>query len=187
MLGSLFRGRKGKKSGSDSLVDSIQDARVGDVFTVTGFRLEYEDGYFIIEKMNRYQGFSGVSYELLGVDGDNRLWVHWADESGPFVTLMEESRPMGLTGLGVTEQELIKMDEEHSIDNYIDYDGIRFHYTNSGEAFYFEDNSGEGDGFYLWEFADKYRVLSVDKWEGLPFQVYISDVVSPDGFAVYKR
>ena len=187
MLDSLFRRRKKKPPASSSVGDSIKDARVGDVFTVTGFTLDYEDSYFIIEKMNRYESFSGVSYELLAADGEKKLWVHWSDEAGLFVTAMAEGRPIGLTKLGLTEQELVRTDEQHSIDNYIDYDGVRFHYANSGEAFCFEDNVGDGAGFYLWEFAGEHKALSIDKWEGSPFQAYVSDVLSPDSFTVYKR
>ena len=57
------------------------------------------------------------------------------------------------------------------------------------QASYFEDDMGEGAGFYLWEFAsdDGARILSVVKWDDMPFQIYISEVVSADRLSVYKR
>ena len=53
-------------SGSSSVSDSIGDGQLGDVFTVTGLSVEYEDSYFIIEKLNRYEGYSGTYSEFLG-------------------------------------------------------------------------------------------------------------------------
>ena len=191
MVGSLFRGRKKKPSGlaASSPIDSIKEAGVGDVFTITGLSIEYEDSYLIIEKMNRYASSSGEWHELLGVDGEKRLWVQWSDGGGLFVTATGDNRPVGLKQLGITRDKLIRMDEEHSLDNFLTYDGTRYNYRNSGEAFYFQDNLGEGEGYYLWEFEgeDGSKMLTVDKWEGTPFQVYVSDVVSPDNITVYKR
>ena len=81
------------------------------------------------------------------------------------------------------------MDEEHSIDNYITYEGTRLQYRNSSEAAYFEDNKGDGEGFYLWEFAgaDDGKVVAVAKYEEMPFQVYVSEVVPADSITLYKR
>ena len=189
MVGRLFGRRKKRPSGSatDSLGDTVREARAGDVFTITGLSPEYEDSYLIVEKMNRYESYAGESYELLGVEGDKRLWVQWSDEGGLFVTAMADDEPRGLKQLGVTEDQLARMDDEQSIDNYVTHDGAQYFYKNSGEAGYFQDNTGDGEGFYLWEFAGEDKVLSVVKWEGMPFRVYVSDVVSPDSISVYKR
>ena len=187
MLDSLFGRRKKKPPASSSLGETIKDAGVGDVFTVTGLSLDYEESYFIVEKKNRYESFSGRSYELLGVDGDHRLWVHWSDEGGLFVSAMAERKPTGLEGLGLTEDDLVRMDDQHSIDNSVTHEGVQFHYRNSGEAFFYQDNGADGAGFYLWEFAGEDKMLSIDKSEGMPYQGYVSDVLSPDSITVYKR
>lgn len=159
------------------------------MFTITGLSIEHEDSYFIIEKMDRHEWSLGEWHELLGVAEDKRLWVQWSDGGGLFVTATPESPPMGLKQLGIARNELTRMDEEHSVDNSLTYDGARYRYRNSGEAFYFQDNGSDGEGYYLWEFEgeDGSKTLSVQKWEGVPFQVYLSDVVSPDSITVYKR
>ena len=187
MLDSLFGRRKKKPPASSSLGETIKDAGVGDVFTVTGLSLDYEESYFIVAKKNRYESFSGRSYELLGVDGDHRLWVHWSDEGGLFVSAMAERKPTGLEGVGLTEDDLVRMDDQHSIDNSVTHEGVQFHYKNSGEAFLYQDNGPDGEGFYLWEFAGDDKMLSIDKYEGMPFQGFVSDVVPPDSVTVYKR
>lgn len=189
MFGSLFRKRKKRAPTPEagSLGDSVKDARVGDVFTITGLSVEYDDSYFIVEKLNRYESASGEWHEILGADGEKKLWVQWSGDGGLFVTANADAKPLSLNQVGVTEDELIRMDDEHSIDNHIDYEGVRFSYRNSSEAAYYQDNRGEGEGYYLWEFTGEEKVLSIDKWEGMPFQAFVSDVVSPESITVYKR
>ncbi len=188
MFKSLF-GRKKPRPSDAPAVETIRDARVGDVFTVTGLELEYEDSYFIIEKLNRYANEHSEWYELLGVDGEVRLWLSYSGGGDLFVTATPDDRAMGLSQIGVTEDDLVRMDNEHAIGNSVSIDGERFHYKNSGEVFFFEDNREEGHGHYLWEFEsdDGIRVLSIDKWEGRPFHAYLSDVVPADNVAVYGR
>lgn len=188
MFKSLF-GKKKPKRDDASVVETLKDARVGDVFTVTGLELEYEDSYFIIEKLNRYASQHSEWYELLGVDGDLRLWLSYSGGPDLYVTATPDDRAMGLAQIGVTESDLVRMDNEHAIDNTVSHEGDVFHYKNSGEVFFFEDNRGDGHGHYLWEFEsdDGSRVLSIDKWEGRPFHGYVSDVVPADNVAVYGR
>ena len=96
---------------------------------------------------------------------------------------------MGLSGIGLMEDELVRMDTEQSIDSYIEHDDERYFYSNSYEVIRFEDGGDEGEGFYLWEFFTKERqkTVSVVKWEGMPFEVYTSEALSPDRVSVYKK
>ena len=191
MFRSLF-GRKSKTrpatSQDLSLSDSIKDARAGDVFTIQGLSLEYDDVYFFIDKIDRYENPSSVSYEITGADGDNQVWVEWSQGDELFVTATDDRRPVGISSIGLTEEELIRLDEANSIDNFVDVENGRYFYRASSEAFYFKDNRGDGDGFYLWDFIseDERRVLSVTKWEGLPFEGFFSEVISPDNVTLYK-
>lgn len=191
MFRSLFGKKKGKRpapSQNLSLNDSIKDARVGDVFSIQGLSLEYDDIYFYLERIDRYESPGGVWYELSGVDGDNRVWVEWSEGHELFVTASDNRRPVGLSSIGLGEEELIRLDEENSIDNHVTVEGRRYSYRTSSEALYFKDNRGEGEGFYLWDFMaeDELRVLSVSKWEGMPFEAFFSEVVSPDSVTLYK-
>ncbi|MCH8745596.1 MAG: hypothetical protein IIB31_08115 [Chloroflexi bacterium] len=191
MFRSLF-GRKTKNrpltSQNLSLSDSIKDAVAGDVFTIQGLSLEYDDVYFFIEKIDRYENPSGVWYEITGADGDKQVWVEWSQGDTLFVTATNNRRPVGLSAIGLTEEDLIRLDEENSIDNFIDVDNERYLYRSSSEALYFKDNRGQGDGFYLWEFISEgdQRVLAITKWEGLPFESYFSEVISPENVILYK-
>ena len=44
-------------------------------------------------------------------------------------------------------------------------------------------------GYYGWEFMsrDRKNMLAVVKWEGAPFEVYASEVVSPSIVSVYRN
>ena len=185
---SLLGVRKKSTSGVESPVDSIKDAVVGDVFTITGLSIQFEDSYLIIEKKDRYESDTGSWYEALGSDGGNSLWLQWSDADSIQISAMTEDKPVGLSTLGINESDLQRMDDEHSIDNAIVFDDIKFSYQQSREAFHFPNGQGQGEGFYMWEFSseDQVRLISVIKWENRPFQVYFSEVVPLENVTVYK-
>ncbi len=96
---------------------------------------------------------------------------------------------MALSAVGLTDGELIRMDQEQSLDNSIEYEGERYLYSNSYEVFRFEDDRDEGEGFYLWEFftTGREKTIAVVKWEGMPFEAYASEGLSPDLVSVFKK
>ena len=181
--------KKRAKLSSESLGETIEHAAPGDVFTITGLAIEYEDSYFVIDKIHKYESSYSEWREVIGSDGEHKLVVNWSDDGGLYVTAAPEARPMALRALGITEDDLARMDSEHSLDNHLDFNGMRYYYKNSGEAFFYEDSSSQGQGFWIWEFAseDEDRVMSIDKWENTPFQGYASDVISPESLSVYKK
>ena len=122
------------------------------------------------------------------MDGDTRIWIDWTDGHDLFVTATDDPDPVGLGSIGLTEEQLISLDEENSIDNYIEVEGDQYDYRNSSEVTFYQDNRGEGQGFYLWDFIreDGDRVLSVTKWEGRPFEVAFSEVIASDSIKLYK-
>ena len=188
MFKSLFK--KNKTSVRLNQVDeSVHAARPGDLFTVSGSDLEFEDSYFLVEKRNRYKSESIEWHEILGVDGDKRVWVEWPAHTSPSLTIRKDARPIGLDQAGISKDEILRMDEEHSIDNTLTFEGATYHYENSGEAFFFDNGLGEGDGFYLWEFTSdqESKFLSVVKWDAVPFEVYLSDILPFDSVSVYNK
>ena len=191
MLRSIFgKGKKkvGGSSGNASQDDSIRAAKVGDVVSISGMRLEYDDLYFFIEKIDRYATDSETWYELLCVEGENQVWLDWSDGYELAITATDDPDPVGLGSIGTTEDELIHLDEEHSIDNYIEVEGEKYYYRNSAEVLFYQDNRGQGEGFYNWDLVqeDGERVLSITKWEGKPFEATFSEVISPDRIVLYK-
>ena len=192
MLRSLFgkgrRRRRGQASSSAPQDDTIRQARVGDVVSITGLAPEYDDLYFFIERVHRYTSDADTWYELLCVDGDNRVWIDWTDGYDLFVTATDDPSPVGLGSVGLTEEDLIELDERHSIDNHINVEGDNYYYRNSCEVRFYQDNRGAGEGFYQWDFIreEGNRALSVSKWEGKPFEAVFSQVIAPDRISLYK-
>ena len=185
---SLFGGRRKKPATQQE--DTLANAGVGDVVVIAGFAPSLEDAYFLVESRNRYEAATGVWHELVGVDGDRRVCIEYSgEEASPFISVSEYGAAMGLSSLGLDEHRLIEMDEQHSIDNFVEYGGERYNYTNSQEVFFFPDGGKEGQGYYGWEFlsADRRRLLSVVKWEGVPFEAYAAEVVSPSIVSVYRN
>ena len=188
MLRSLFGRGKRRPAVAPQPGNTIREAQVGDVVVVQGLALEYDDRYFVVEKVHRYGGNRIIWFELEVADGEQRLWLEWQDEGGElFITATDDRRPVTLAALELTEADLITLDEEHSIGNGISVEGRRFCYRNSFEAFYFRNNQGNGEGFYLWDFLaeDEERALSIVKYEGNPYEAHFSEVLAPDQVILY--
>ena len=166
---------------------SIRDAEVGDVVSVVGLKLEYDDSYFFVERVHRYASHGDTWHELVCSDGEHRIWVDWVDSYELFITATDNPSPSGLSSVGLTEEVLIELDEEHSIDNCIEVDGDVYHYKDSSEVFFHQDRSERGQGFYSWDFIHDQgdRAMSVAKWEGRPFEVTFSEVIPPDNITLY--
>jgi hypothetical protein len=192
MFGWLFGRGKGNRPTGDaahSMDEGIRGIRVGDVVSVNNLWPDYVGIYFVVDEVHRYAGPTGEWYELLGEEGGREIWIEWSEEDESFVTVSKDRTPMGLSSLNLTPDDLVRLDEDHSIDNFITYEGKRYLYKNSGEAFYYRNNEGDGAGFYLWDFSTEAGTdtVSIVKWENTPFQVYASEIVPPDGITVYKR
>ena len=189
MMRSLFgRGKKKRDPVAPAPDESIRAARLGDVLTINGFSVEYDERLFFIERIHRYSSSADTWHELLCVEGDDRLWIDWTDGRELSVTVTEDTGPAGLTATGLTEDDLIQLDEEHSIDNYVTIDGDNYYYRNSAEVLFFRDSKGPGDAFYQWDFLKEQgdMALTITKWEGRPFEVVFSEAIAPESISLYQ-
>ena len=95
MIKSLFGRKKKKLTGATSLAEGVKDAVVGDVFTIMGFDLEYDDGYYLVEAKHRYATSYSTWYELVAGDGDRKLWVYWSNDGGQLFTSVTNDNEAG--------------------------------------------------------------------------------------------
>ena len=189
MLRSLFgRGKNRREPVAPAPDESIRAARVGDVVMIGGYSVEYDERLFFIERIHRYSSPSDSWYELLCVDGDDKLWMDWTDSSELSITVTEDTGPVGLAATGLTEDDLILLDEEHSIDNCVTIDGENYYYRNSAEVLFFRDCKGPGDAFYQWDFIRERGdvALTITKWEGRPFEAVFSEAIAPENVTLYQ-
>ena len=96
--------------------------------------------------------------------------------------------PLGLSITGLSEDDLIQLDEEHSIDNFVEIEGDTYRYRTSSEVSFFQDCRGPGEASYHWDFITEGGdwTLSITKREGRPFEAVFSEVISPDLVTLYK-
>jgi|GEM_PF-463477 len=191
----IFGGRK-KGAGAaaaenpDRILNAtIKDARVGDIVSITGFGDEFDDVDFTIEKRNRYDAHGWEWFELLGVYKGRQIWIEWEEDDALRITATSPERQIRLSQLDLTEDDLARMDDEESHDNYIEWQAQKYYYRESDEVMFHKDCVGEGEGFYLWDFEaeDGMNVISAEKWEGEPFQIFSGVVVQPYNIKVFKK
>ena len=187
MLRSLF-GRKKRDKPAQPRDDSIRSARVGDVLFIPAMWDDGEDAYLIVEHISKLESAFGESRELSCVDGDRRATIEWSEHhDGLHISLVQNDTPMGLSSIGIDNDTLIAWDTNKSLENAVAYEGNRYFYRNSYEVFY--QRGDEGEGLYIWEFVreDEGGQITVVKWEGRPFEVYESIVLSPHMVTVYHK
>lgn len=201
MFRSLFgRGGKRKRGGEPPPDDSIRSARAGDVVAIPGMWETGEDAYLIVERVNRLKSAFGESRELECADGGRRAAVEWSeDEDGLHISVTPQNTALGLSALGLDYDTLVAWDDFKSIENSVEYDGHVYRYRNSHETLYYReggsdrkanpDDYGDWEGFYIWEFGreDGGGSATVVKWEGRPFEAYISVAVPAHLVTVYHK
>jgi hypothetical protein len=166
--------------------NNLAFAGVGDVVTFPGQAPDHDDPYLIIERVQRYSGTGGEWTEIVTANSQRRVWIEYTKTpDGLFVTTAHDRQPLSLEAIGLTEGELITLDEEHSLNNGVIIEGKRYSYRNSFEAFTQPDHQ---QGFYLWDFIadDGTQTLAVTKAEGIPFEAYFNDVIDPDDVNLYR-
>ncbi len=195
-LGRLFgrlmgRGNNRPTGIADRLVvdNSIRAAQVGDVVVVQGLSLDLDEAYLVIEQVHHYAG-NGLEWrEIVATDARRQVRLECSGEGRDlFVTASTDRRAVGLEAIGLTEDDLITLDEAHSIDNGVVIEERRYAYRNSFEAFHYPNDQGEeGEGFYVWEFVadDGHDMLAITKFEGIPFEAHFSEIIDPDNVLVY--
>ena len=185
MFRSLFRKNKEDEKPSE---EDIGSATAGDVIVVAGFSETFGDAYFIVEEINRYEGID-TWYELIGADGDRKVAFEASDNSSLHIAVTEQQQPLGLVRIGVSEDELVRMDDDHSIDNGFVFNDERYSYVNSQEVRFFKGDQTDWEGLYLWEFKGENgeNLLSVIKWEGLPFEVYEHKLLSSSLVSLFRK
>ena len=191
LLTMLFR--KNKKSPSPRFERDlsnliITDARQGDSVSVMGAGDEFEDLDFVVDRRNRYESDDETWHELSGLYKGRRIFLEYSEDDEVEVTLNLSRQELKLSDLGLTEDELSRMDEEQSASNSLTFEGQVWHYAISREVGYFRDGRGEGEGYYTWTFEseEKKRELFIEKWEGEPFKAGVASVVNPNDIKVYR-
>ncbi len=188
---AMFRRRpkaRPERSVADLTDVRLPDARIGDTVSIVGLGDDFDDLDFVVDRRHRYEAGGESWYEVSGEYRGRRVHVEFVEDDDLEITVVRDPSPRSLDDVGLDEETLIRMDEEERESNSFDWDGRRWHYHESGEVGFFANERGAGEGYYGWDFrGDDGRRLSVEKWEGEPFQVHVADVVREGDVRVFRR
>lgn len=191
--------RKKEQSGSGALTDRMNESEAGiknvdpgDLISIAGISdlsRDYKDIVFEVKRKNRYDCDGDRWYEYSGQVGKTTYSVEWSEDDEIRITATSSMDEYKLSEIGLTEDDLARMDNEESNENYLEFKGKKFFYESSDEIIFFRDDRGSGEGFYLWDFLseDEREMITVEKWEGEPFEVIHSYILSPDHINISKR
>ena len=167
----------------------ITQARVGDNVSISGAGEGYADLDFTIDHRHRYESGEDVWFEYTGMYRNKRVYLDVFETDEIEVYAVLDGRNYEIRELGLSEEDLGGMDEQQNPANYFEFEGKKWYYILSREVGLFQDGQGDGDGFYNWEFKEDGntgRFLSVQKWEGRPFEAQISRKISADTITIYR-
>jgi len=166
----------------------ITDARAGDNISVLAAGDEFEDLEFAVDRRNRYESGNEEWFELSGMYKGRRVFVEFYEDDEIEVSVNLARKEIHLPDLGLSEEDLVRMDKERSSTSGFDYDGQSWKYNSSEEVGYFKDGRGEGEGYYCWNFRteDGRRELFIEKWEGDPFEGGVAEIVNPNDVKIYR-
>jgi len=191
----LYRRASGNNASSETGASNVNlanlrvtDIQRGDVVTLNGGGDDYADLSFDVDRTNRYQSSGLEWFEHSGLYNGRRIFVEVVNEDfvESFVDLAKNAPALGDLGLG--EDDLVRMDDSQDRSESCQFQGHTFRYHDSQEIGYFQDCAGDGEGYYSWEFreVDGERVITVEKWEGEPFEVRIARKVNPNDFEIFR-
>jgi len=193
----LFRTRStGRGRGDEpapaprSLADlHVRDASVGDTISIHGAGADFEDLDFTVDRRNRYESGEETWFELSGVHRGRRLFLEVYEDDVVEVSYSWADESRTLPEIGLTEDDLVRLDEEGRAGNTVEALGETWRYEESGEVGYFREGEGEGEGFYSWSLrsADGQRVLFIEKYEGEPFEAGVATAVMMNAAAMRAR
>ena len=189
MMRSLFgRGKKRRDPVAPAPDESIRAARLGDVLTINGFSVEYDERLFFIERIHRYSSSADTWHELLCVEGDDRLWIDWTDGRELSVTVTEDTGPAGLTATGLTEDDLIQLDEEQFHRQLRDHRWRKLLLSKQRRGAVLPGQQGAWRcllpvGFH--QGAGRYGP-DHNQVGGRPFEVVFSKAIAPESISLYQ-
>jgi hypothetical protein len=167
---------------------SITDADVGDSIVVHGAGDSFADLTFTVDRKDRYEANGESWFEVSGRYRGRRVFVEVANDDEIEVLVNLANERLTLSDLSLREEDLVRFDETHDRNAGFSFRNSQWHFDWSGEIGYFKDGDGAGEGYYNWDFAEQggNRVISVEKWEGDPFEVILSRRVNSDDVQVFR-
>ena len=166
----------------------LRNAKAGDVISIHGAAEDFSDLDFTVDRRNSYESAGRRWTDLTGEFRGRRVFLEVYPGATPELLGLLEDRKLTLPEVGATEDGLAQMDARQDPSAFLTFEGKRWQYESSREIGFFENETGEGEGFYRWLFAETggTRLLCIEKWQGEPFDVRIARRLNPQDIAVFR-
>lgn len=188
---SMLFGKKKSKATAETFVDLANlgpmDARRGDTVTIVAMGRDYDDLVFTVDRVCRYEADGETWDEVSGHYHGQRVFMESWDDDGVRVCVTKPDDEIEMAEVGLGEPDLIRLDESGDTSVTISALGVSWRFDGSGEVLYREPGSAP-EGYYAWTFeeVDGPRTLTIEKWEGEPFEALISHNVPPGDVQVLR-
>ena len=143
---------------------TIDQARVGDMISVSGAGENFGDLDFTVDHRNTYEAGERAWSELTGKYRERHVALELrTDDDELDVRGFVDGKKLSLEDLGLSEDDLAQMDERQNTADNFEFDGKMWNYRLSKEVGVFHDGQTQGAGFYGWEFVEEtgQRYLSI--------------------------
>jgi hypothetical protein len=150
-----------------------QDARVGDVISVSGAGDNMTDLDFNTDRCYWFQAGSRRWFDIAGPYRERRvaMRVDLGDEVG--VAVANDPRKITLEDLGLSENDMAELDQRQNTADSFEFDNRIWLYVLSREAQVTRSDRPQPAGFYCWEFREQEGngIIMVRKEQSEPFAV----------------
>ncbi len=173
-----------------NVTNDLTAVRAGGVLRLPGFGRNTLGVETYVHQRHRYADVDFPErpwFELVCDQAGRDLLVEWVRDGGElFVTAGYEDENPTLADLGLTEEDLIRFDEDQR--GSFTWDGVTWSFELARETDWFENDGRQKESFYRWEFhdADDKRWITIEKWAGENrFPVYHLWSIDADKVEVY--
>ncbi|MBC8165617.1 MAG: DUF4178 domain-containing protein [Bryobacteraceae bacterium] len=166
----------------------LQQAKPGDSISIPGAADDFSDVDFTVDRRSAYESLNRRWTDLSGEWRGSRVYLEVHPGVDPEVMAIVSPRKFTLPDLGISEDDLKDMDARQDPTTFVTFEGKQFLFEASREVGYFENETGEGEGLYRWLFHEtgSNRLISIEKWEGEPFDVRLAQRLNPRDITVFR-
>lgn len=150
---------------------------------VPGDALRIEGKPYLVMERHRYrehyEGRSWTWHELRLHDIRAAATVGLDLEEDDELEAWLQTQQLRLDDLGIEPRALERFDDEEA--GSITVGGLRFRYSDSGEARYYRDEGSEADPFRYWEFESPSgrESIAVEAWDGARYEAFRMRKIEP--------
>ncbi|MBS1874510.1 MAG: DUF4178 domain-containing protein [Acidobacteria bacterium] len=164
------------------------NARRGDVVSIRGAADDFSDLDFTVDRRSAYESSNRRWVDLSGEYRGRRVYLEVMGRTEPDAMGILDGRKLSLPDVQLTEQQLADMDSRQDANAFIQYENKRWYFDSSREIGYFENEGQQGEGLYRWLFREQNgdRLISIEKWEGEPFEARIAKRLNTQDITVFK-